>query len=309
MRLVFAGTPEFAAVVLAALQAAGHTVVLALTQPDRPAGRGLKMLPSAVKRRAMATGVRISQPTSLKDPQLQAALIGESADAWAVAAYGVILPKALLDAPRFGCINVHASLLPRWRGAAPIQRAIMGGDAETGVSIMRMDEGLDTGPVFVTRPTPIGPQDTGESVHDRLATLGATAVCEVLTALAHGAVTPTPQPAAGVCYAPKLTRADATIDWTKTANEIERQVRALYPTPAAVTNLNDQPMKILGAVLGSARHAATPGEIVQAAERGIEVCCGAGTIIITHLQRAGSRRMSAAELLRGYKLPEGARFT
>lgn len=308
MRLVFAGTPDFAATILTTLVSRGHSITLVLTQPDRPSGRGLRSVASAVKQAAQGAGLAVRQPATLKDAGLQSELAAVPADAWIVAAYGLILPKAILEAPPYGCINVHASLLPRWRGAAPIQRAIMAGDAETGVSIMRMDEGLDTGPVYLNRVVAIGAEENAGSLHDRLAIAGADALCEVLEALARDAIAPVPQPADGACYAPKLTRADTEIDWTASAQDIARRVRALDPTPGAATMLGGHALKIWRAVAGASSAPAAPGEVLETGDRGLIVRCGQGALAIVELQRAGARRMPITEFLRGVKVPAGTRL-
>ena len=238
---------------------------------------------------------------------MQEVLRAVPADAWVVAAYGLILPAPLLAAPRYGCLNVHASLLPRWRGAAPIQRAIMAGDTETGISIMRMDEGLDTGPVYLQRSVSIRPQDTAGSLHDRLAEAGADAICEVLERLP-GGFEPAPQPQAGVCYAHKLTRDDARIDWARPAAQIERLLRALDPAPGAHTSCDGEPLKIWAARLGLRDPGAAPGTVLSAGPEGIEVQCAAGSVVATELQRPGGRRLPAAEFLRGRSLEPGKRL-
>ncbi len=232
LRVAFAGTPEFAASALEAILAAGYEVPLVLTQPDRPAGRGMKLTPSPVKQLALARGIEVDQPEKLRTDEQRSRLVACAPDVLVVAAYGLILPKVVLDLPRLGCINIHASLLPRWRGAAPIHRAIEAGDAETGITIMQMDEGLDTGAMLLTHALPILPTDTTATLHDRLATLGGKAIVSALAELDKGGLTPVPQPAEGVTYAAKIGRAEATVDWTRPAVELERAMRAFDPSPA-----------------------------------------------------------------------------
>jgi methionyl-tRNA formyltransferase len=308
MRLVFAGTPEFAAFSLRALLHAGHDIVSVLTQPDRPSGRGLRESYSPVKQAALKRGIAVRQPVSLRDPEVQADLIALDAEAWVVAAYGLLLPGAILDRPRFGCINVHASLLPRWRGAAPIQRAILAGDTETGVSIMRMDAGLDTGPVYLRRAVPIEAHDTAGSLHDRLAEVGAVAVCEVLDALPTGTLHPEPQASEGACYAPKLTREDARIDWSRPAEYLERLLRALDPAPGAATSHAGEALKVWSGQVSAGRADAAPGTVLTAGPSGIEVQCGEGSLIVTTLQRAGGRRVQAGPFLLGHRIEPGMRL-
>jgi methionyl-tRNA formyltransferase len=262
---------------------------------------------SPVKAAARANGIAVQQPPSLRATEAQEALSAVHADAWVVAAYGLILPAPLLAAPRYGCLNVHASLLPRWRGAAPIQRAIMAGDVTTGVSIMRMDEGLDTGPVYLQRTVPIGPQDTAGSLHDRLAELGADAMCEVLDRLP-GGLEPEPQLQDGVVYAHKLMRDDARIDWARPALQIERLLRTLDPAPGAHTSWDGEPLKIWAGTPGARDCGAAPGTVLGAGPEGIEVQCAAGSLVVTELQRAGGRRLPAADFLRGRGIEPGQRW-
>ncbi len=304
MRIVFAGTPEFAAVALRALLAAGHAVPLVLTQPDRPAGRGMALQPSAVKRVASEAGIAVFQPATLKDAGAQARLCEVAADVMVVAAYGLILPQAVLDLPRFGCLNIHASLLPRWRGAAPIQRAILAGDEETGVCIMQMEAGLDTGPVLLAGRTPIRDDDTAASLHDRLAVLGGELIVDALGRLPLPAVA---QPATGVTYAAKLEKSEAPLDWTQSAEQLARRVRAFNPFPGATAQLDGAPLKIWQA-------AAVPGQgepgVVLAVERdALVVACGSGALRLGELQKAGGRRLGVAQFLAGTPLRPGQRFT
>jgi len=308
MRLVFAGTPDFAAVSLAALLQRGHDIELVLTQPDRPAGRGRQTQVSPVKALAQRYDIAVQQPASLRAPEMQDGLREVSAQAWVVAAYGLLLPPAVLALPSLGCVNVHASLLPRWRGAAPIQRAILAGDRESGVSIMQMDAGLDTGPVYMRRTAVLAPDETGGTLHDRLAEMGAEAVCEVLDALASGKACAQPQPQAGACYAAKIGREDARIDWSGPAPAIERQLRALDPVPGAFSVYEGETWKLWrGAVVPGQANAA-PGSVLQADPEGIVVQCGSEALRLRVLQRPGGRRLSAAELLRGRRIETGTRF-
>jgi methionyl-tRNA formyltransferase len=307
MRLVFAGTPRFAVPALEALAAAGHELVAVLTQPDRPAGRGLAAVAGPVKQAAQRRGVPVLQPPSLKDAAVQARLAELAPDALVVAAYGLILPQAMLDIPRLGALNVHASLLPRWRGAAPIERALLAGDPVTGVCIMQMDAGLDTGPVLLRDELPIAPEDTAGTLHDKLAALGARLVVAALDGLAAGTLRPTPQPAAGVTYAAKIARDETRLDWSRSANELARRVRAFDPAPGAGARVRGVELKIWRAAVVAARGA--PGAVVAAGAEGISVACGdGGALRLEELQRAGGRRLPAAAFLRGFPLVPGDRF-
>jgi methionyl-tRNA formyltransferase len=307
MRLVFAGTPRFAVPALEALAAAGHELVAVLTQPDRPAGRGLAAVAGPVKQAAQRRGVPVLQPPSLKDAAVQARLAELAPDALVVAAYGLILPQAVLDIPRLGALNVHASLLPRWRGAAPIERALLAGDPVTGVCIMQMDAGLDTGPVLLRDELPIAPEDTAGTLHDKLAALGARLVVAALDGLAAGTLRPTPQPAAGVTYAAKIARDETRLDWSRSANELARRVRAFDPAPGAGARVRGVELKIWRAAVVAARGA--PGAVVAAGAEGISVACGdGGALRLEELQRAGGRRLPAAAFLRGFPLVPGDRF-
>ena len=303
MKLVFAGTPEFAAVSLEALLAAGHEVTLVLTQPDRPAGRGLKAQPSAVKRLALARGLALLQPASPKDPAVLDAIAAARPVALVVAAYGLILPPSLLTLPARGCINVHASLLPRWRGAAPIQRALLAGDATTGITIMQMDEGLDTGPILLQEAIPISADDTAGTLHDKLAALGAKLVIEAL------ATNPVPraQDARAATRAPRIAKSEADIDWRNPAAAIERQVRAFDPVPGAQTRNEGVTLKIWRGRTERGVSAA-PGTVCAAGPDGIVVACGVDALRITVVQRAGGKRLAAGAFLSGFKLTPGARF-
>jgi methionyl-tRNA formyltransferase len=306
MRLVFAGTPEFAAHALAALVRAGHDIVLVLTQPDRPAGRGLRLAPSAVKALALERGLSLYQPAGLRDEEAHARLRALRPDAMVVAAYGLILPEAVLAVPRLGAINIHASLLPRWRGAAPIQRAILAGDAHTGISIMQMDQGLDTGPVLAAESIPIAADDTGASLQHKLAGLGARLIVSALGQLERGLLSPQPQPAAGASYAPKITKAEAGIDWNEAAPVIDCKVRAFNPQPGASTLLRGAGLKIWRACVSRAE--GTPGTILEAGTKGIVIACGSQALCVLELQRAGGRRLPAAQFLAGFALAAGERL-
>lgn len=303
MKLIFAGTPEFSALALRAILAAGHQVVLVLTQPDRPSGRGMTLRASPVKGLAQASGIEIFQPPTLKDMAAQERLRAIGAEVIVVAAYGLILPQAVLDMPRFGCINIHASLLPRWRGAAPIQRAILAGDAETGVSIMQMEAGLDTGPVLQKESLPIAADDTAATLHDKVAELGARLVVETLAKLP---LPRCPQPESGVTYAAKIEKSEALLDWRLPAAQLARQVRAFNPFPGAATSLEGNTIKIWRAGVETGK--AVPGMIVSADQRGIVVACGEGSLRLTELQKAGSKRLSVARFLAGTPVQAGAVF-
>jgi len=307
MRLIFAGTPVFAETALRALLHAGHDVVLVLTQPDRPAGRGLKLRPSEVKAAAQELGLAVAQPASLKTPESIGLLRSQHADAMIVAAYGLILPQMVLDLFPLGCINIHASLLPRWRGAAPIQRAILAGDVQTGISIMRMEAGLDTGPVFLARGIAIAEDETTASLHDRLAQLGAGCIVECLPELERGALTAVPQPETGLTYANKIQKSEAVIDWSKPAESIDRQIRAFNPYPVASTTLDGEVVRIWRARVASGLQG-DPGHVLDASQDGILVACGTGAVRLLELQRASSKKMTAADFLRGCPLSRGMRF-
>ena len=306
MKLIFAGTPDFAARALSALLGSRHTLKLVLTQPERPSGRGLKAHPSPVKRLALEHAIPIAQPATLKDQAAQDLMRGVGAELIVVAAYGLILPPSVLAIPRLGAINIHASLLPRWRGAAPIHRALLAGDSQTGVCIMKMDPGLDTGPVLLRRSIPIHDEDTAQTLHERLADLGAELILCALDDLERGAAEFSPQPAQGVRYAAKIERAEAHVDWSLPASEISRKVRAFDPHPGAVSTLRGQSVKIWRGV--ATRQGGIPGTVLEAQPQGIVVACGEGSLTIRELQRAGGKRLNAAEFLRGYPLAPGERF-
>jgi methionyl-tRNA formyltransferase len=306
MRVVFAGTPDFAVAALRALVEAGHELVLVLTQPDRPAGRGLEPAFSAVKRAADALRLHVFQPLTLKDATAQDRLRATQPDVMVVAAYGLILPQAVLDIPVRGALNIHASLLPRWRGAAPIQRAILAGDQITGVCIMQMDAGLDTGPILLRAEAPIGATETAGTLHDRLADLGALLLLDALKALEQGTISATAQSAEGATYAPKIAKSEARIGWTRPAREVERQIRAFNPFPGAVAKIRNIDLKVWRAALRDA--SGTPGTILRAGADEILVACGAQSLALTELQRAGGKRLAAGALLRGFPLSAGERF-
>jgi methionyl-tRNA formyltransferase len=303
MKLIFAGTPEFAAVALDALLAAGHAVALTLTQPDRPAGRGLKPRPSAVKALALARKLPLAQPASLKEPVIQEQLRAIGADAMVVAAYGLILPDAVIAIPARGCINIHASLLPRWRGAAPIQRAVLAGDRETGITIMQMDAGLDTGAILLQEKIALNDDDTAQTLHDKLAQLGARCVVRALKENP----APRAQDDTAATYADKITKAETVIDWARSAGDICRQIRAFDPVPGAVTTLDGATLKIWRAQ-PLAHEAVTPGTVMSARGSGIVVAAGGGAVNVMELQKAGSKRLAAAAFLAGAKLAPGARL-
>jgi methionyl-tRNA formyltransferase len=307
MRVIFAGTPAFAVPALHALVAAGHDVVLVLTQPDRPAGRGLRTLPGPVKAAAQQLGIPVLQPLTLKDPDTLAPLTAAGADVMVVAAYGLILPQAVLALPRHGALNIHASLLPRWRGAAPVQRALLAGDAQSGICIMQMDAGLDTGPVLLREALPIASDDTAGSLEGKLADLGARLIEAALANLAQGALRATPQPTDGVTYARKIGKGEARIDWTRTWVEIDRQIRAFNPSPGAVSRLQGEDVKVWAAAPVPAA-SAPPGTIIRIASAGIEVACGTGALRLRELQRAGGKRLPADAFLRGHALAPGDSF-
>jgi len=309
LRLIFAGTPDFAVPCLAALLDAGHEVIGVYTQPDRPAGRGRRLQMSPVKTLALDRGLAVYQPERLKDdPEAIEQLRKLGADLMVVVAYGLRLPSAVLEAPRLGCVNVHASLLPRWRGAAPIQRAILAGDTETGVCIMRMEAGLDTGPVFHRIATPIERHETGGTLHDRLAELGARALLEALPTIVAGSPAPEPQDETQATYAHKLSKDEARIDWNTPAEAIERQVRAFNPWPVAQTTLEGATLRIWTAEAeGDASDSLPPGTVIGADRTGIRVATGSGALRITCLQPAGKRPMSAADYLNARQL-DGARL-
>ncbi|THF64547.1 methionyl-tRNA formyltransferase [Pseudothauera nasutitermitis] len=305
LKIAFAGTPEFAACALRALLAAGFRVPLVLTQPDRPAGRGMKLSPSPVKQVALEHGIAVDQPERLRTPEQRAALAAAAPDVLVVAAYGLLLPPEVLALPRLGCINIHASLLPRWRGAAPIHRAIEAGDTQTGITIMRMDEGLDTGPMLLSAALSIRADDTTGSLHDRLAALGAELVVDALRRLPDS-LPAIAQPDEGVTYAAKITKAEAAIDWRRPAVELERAIRAFDPFPGAWSTLNGTAIKVWGAQPVGAE--GVPGTVLDAGPEGILVACGEGALRLTALQRPGSRRLGVRDFLAGFPVTVGECF-
>jgi methionyl-tRNA formyltransferase len=318
LRVIFAGTPEFAAAALAAIHEAGFPIPLVLTQPDRPAGRGMKLQASAVKRYAQEHGLPVAQPPSLrrsgKFPAEAAAAIDQLRatphDVMVVAAYGLLLPQEVLDIPTHGCLNIHASLLPRWRGAAPIHRAIESGDAETGITLMQMDAGLDTGAMLSVARVPIGSSDTTATLHDKLAGLGARLIVEALAQLERNGTLPaTPQPAEGVTYAEKIGKHEAALDWRRPAAALARQIRAFDPFPGGVATLEDgTALKIWAAELADAKRGAEPGTIVDVSSDGIVVACGDAALRLAQLQKPGGKRLPVREFLAGSALAVGQRF-
>ena len=317
MRIIFAGTPAFAASALEHLHRQGFEIVLVLTQPDRPAGRGMQLQASAVKQFALGCGLPVAQPRGLRldgrypedAADAQARIAAAQADAMVVAAYGLILPQWVLDAPRLGCFNIHASLLPRWRGAAPIHRAIEAGDSRTGTTIMQMDAGLDTGDMLRVEPLPITPDDTTASLHDKLAARGGPLMAEVLRAAGAGSLQPVPQPAEGVTYAAKIDKAEAAIDWSQDAAAIARRVRAFDPFPGASGSLDGAALKIWSATAEDETPAVAgvaPGTVLSADGSGVAVRCGRGVLRATVLQRAGGKRLAADGFLRGNPVSAGS---
>ena len=306
-RLAFAGTPAFAATALESLLAAGFEIPLVLTQPDRPGGRGMKLLASPVKQVALAHGIDIDQPERLRTEAQREHLRRCAPDVIVVAAYGLILPREVLALPRRGCLNIHASLLPRWRGAAPIHRAIEAGDRQSGITIMQMDEGLDTGPMLMQRAIALAPDETTGTLHDRLAVLGAEMIVDAVRALREGALVATPQPAEGVTYAAKVGRAEADIDWHCAAADIERRIRAFDPFPGAVGHLRGTPLKVWRAKVGDSA-GEPPGTVLAADADGIVVACGAQALTLVELQKPGGRRLDVGEFLRGFPVTRGECF-
>ncbi len=308
MRIIFAGTPPFAATALDALIKANHDIVLVLTQPDRPAGRGMRNTASAVKLRVQHHGLALLQPPTLKTSEVQEQLRECNADVMVVAAYGLILPKVVLDIPRMGCVNIHASLLPRWRGAAPIQRAILAGDPETGITIMQMDEGLDTGTMLLRRDLKIMPTDTTQSLHDKLSVLGAQTIVEALELLQQDRLISIVQDEAQATYATKITKTEAEIDWRQSAEQINRVVRAYNPAPGAYSHFRDVLLKIWQAKVIT-ENASMPGEIVAINRDGIIVACGTGLLQIEMIQKSGGKKLGVADFLAGNPLRVGECFS
>ena len=318
MRVIFAGTPDFAQVALAQLHGAGFEIPLVLTQPDRPAGRGMKLQASVVKQFAESHGITLAQPRSLRldskypdDATLaRAAIEAARADVMVVAAYGLILPQWVLDMPRLGCLNIHASLLPRWRGAAPIHRAIQAGDFETGITIMQMDAGLDTGDMLLVKKLDIQDIDTTATLHDRLATLGGQMIVQALELVAAGRLEPVSQPTEGVTYAHKIEKAEAAVDWTQPAASIDRHIRAMTPFPGASAQIGPDTLKLWRSEIDSCSRPMDmrEGTILSVNATGVRVVCGDGVLTLTELQRAGGKRLNAAEFLRGFALAPGMAF-
>jgi methionyl-tRNA formyltransferase len=316
LRIVFAGTPEFSVPALEALHAAGHEIAAVYAQPDRPAGRGRAVGSGPVKRRALDLGLHVEQPATLRSAEAAATLRAFSADLMVVVAYGLILPQAVLDLPRLGCLNIHASLLPRWRGAAPIQRAILAGDTRTGITIMQMDAGLDTGPMLLVRETGIGPEENAGSLHDRLGALGAQAIVEAVAGWSEGRIAPAAQPADGVTYAAKIRKEEAVIDWSHPAVEIARQVRAFNPWPVAETRWRDRQLRIWEAVplsagdagpgAGAGIAASVPGRVIESGQGRLLVATGDGVLDVRRLQLAGRNAMQAAEFLNANVLADAS---
>ena len=302
MRVIFMGTPDFSVPVLDALVDAGHEIAAVYCQPPRQAGRGKKDRPTPVHARAEALGLMVRHPVSLKSSQEQTAFAALKADVAVVVAYGLILPQAILDAPAQGCLNIHASLLPRWRGAAPIHRAIMAGDAETGVCIMQMEAGLDTGPVLLRQATPIQSEETTALLHDRLSVMGADLIVKALNRLSD--LTPKPQPEDGVTYASKIDKAEARIDWSRSAEQIDRQIRGLSPFPGAWTEMEGERIKLL-----ASRRADGQGQPGQVLNGDLHVACGQGAVELLRLQRAGKGAQDRETFLRGWPIPIGTRLT
>ena len=321
MRLVFAGTPEFARLALVSLHEAGHEIVSVMTQPDRPAGRGLSMVASPVKAEALARGLPVMQPASLRHGRPGADEAAEhlqslAPDLMVVAAYGLLLPSHVLALPKWGCINIHASLLPRWRGAAPIQRAIMAGDNTTGICLMQMEEGLDTGPLWTCHSLDISSRDTFQTVHDRLSELGAHLIVELLAGFPEPGRQPATQPELGITYAHKILRQDCPIDWSRAAREVSCHIRALDPVPGATTRFQDEVIKVFGAtvhdescdLMSSNMVSRRPGEIVRADRHALMVACGHGMVALEGFQRPGGRRLGFREFLNGRKVTAGQFF-
>src|SRR5688572_20421140 len=309
LRIAFAGTPHFALPALRALLASRHQVVGVLTQPDRPAGRGRELRASPIKLLAATqTALPIAQPPTLKSAEGRAPLAAWAPDLLVVVAYGLILPREALQLPRLGCLNIHGSVLPRWRGAAPIQRALLAGDVETGIAIMQLDEGLDTGPVLLERRRPIGPHDTAGDLHDALAELGAAALLEAIDGLTTGKLLPRAQPAEGVTYAAKIEKSEARIDWNEDAVQLDRKIRAFNPWPMAETHLAGESLRLLRATVADAgARAAEPGTVLGLADDGLRVACGTGVLAVRELQRAGKRPVSARDFANAMRLA-GLRF-
>jgi len=302
LNIIFAGTPDFAVPPLRELIASEHRVIAVYTQPDRPSGRGRKLVSSPVKQLAEAQGIPVFQPFNFKAEEDLAALEDLDSDLMIVAAYGLLLPQRALDAPRFGCVNIHASLLPRWRGAAPIQRAVLAGDVETGVTIMQMEAGLDTGPMLLKRTCPIARGDTGGILHDRLSLLGAEALMEALPGISDGSLAAQPQDDELACYAAKLDKSEARIDWDRSAPELDRQVHAFNPWPVAQSNLQGKTLRVWESAVLAEKSIERPGTVIRATREGVDVATGDGLLRILMLQMPGKRAMSAADFVNARKL-------
>jgi methionyl-tRNA formyltransferase len=320
MRVIFAGTPEFARVALEKLHSAGFEIALVLSQPDRPAGRGLKLQASAVKQWAVAQQIPVAQPRSLrldgKYPEdataARAAIEAAQADVMVVAAYGLILPQWLLDLPRLGCLNIHGSILPRWRGAAPIHRAIEAGDSDTGVTIMQMDAGLDTGDMLLLQTLPIGSHDSTDTLHDQLAELGGRMIVQALELAASASLQPVPQPTDGISYAHKIDKREAALDWTQPVATLERRIRAFNPFPVACSALNGESIKFWRAEVltdGLAPSSAVAGEVLAASAQGVDIAGVDGVLRVSRLQKAGGKPLEAADFLRGFEIQPGQHFS
>ena len=320
MRVIFAGTPEFARVALEKLHSAGFEIALVLTQPDRPAGRGMKLQASAVKQWAVAQQILVAQPRSLrldgKYPEdavaARAAIEAAKADVMVVAAYGLILPQWVLDMPRLGCLNIHGSVLPRWRGAAPIHRAIEAGDSHTGVTIMQMDAGLDTGDMLLLQTLPIGPHDSTDTLHDQLAELGGRMLVQALELAASGSLQPVPQPTEGISYAHKIDKREAALDWTQPVATLERRIRAFNPFPVACSALSGESIKFWRAEVltdALAPSSAVAGEVLAASAEGVDIAAVGGVLRVSRLQKAGGKPLAAADFLRGFEIQPGQRFS
>jgi methionyl-tRNA formyltransferase len=315
MRIVFAGTPDFARAALNALHDAGHEIVAVLTQPDRPSGRGRSLAQSPVKELALKLGLQVLQPESLRRgkpgaDEARSALIALAPDLMVVAAYGLILPKQILELPRWGCLNIHASLLPRWRGAAPIQRALAAGDQETGVALMQMEEGLDTGPVWHEEKTAIAAEDNFESLHDRLRDIGARTLVALLENFPLPGKTPVPQRADGITYAHKISREDTVIDWSQSAQRVRDQIRAFDPYPGALAKLNGEQVKLFSVsdTVSDTVSGELSGAILEVSPQGLVIACGQGAVRVGAIQRPGGKRISVKEFLNGRSLSKGDQF-